>query len=97
MWQKAGRFDCKTCEDQIKKFSQQVGWNLGEQIKALPGDYVGQYPTVATLGWQRYVDSDRSLFNQAIFGKGTWQNWRIEGFNFFDTLKKCQGQTPGAR
>lgn len=90
IWQQVGGFKCKTCEDQITNFSKQVGWNLGEQVKPVPGEFIGQYPTVVTLGWLRYVNSDRSLFAQGILGKGSWQSWKIgEEFNFFAMLKNC--------
>ncbi|WP_341525527.1 GUN4 domain-containing protein [Nostoc sp. UHCC 0302] len=94
IWQQVGGLNCKTCENQIKEFSKKVGWNLSQQVNPVPGDFVGQYPTVATLGWQSYVDSDRSLLNQGFFGQGTWQAWKIGNFNFFSTLKNCQGKTP---
>jgi hypothetical protein len=93
IWQKVGGDNCKTCEDQIKKFAKNVGWNLNDQIATIPGDYVGQYPTAVSLGWEHYIDTDRSLFRQSIFsGSHTWQAWKIGSFNLFSMLKKCQGK-----
>ncbi len=87
VWQKVGGSKCKTCEREIEKFSTQVGWNLSDQITPLPGNFAGQYPTVAALGWQRYIDSSGSSSAQQ-----TWQAWRVKGFNLFSVLKNCQGQ-----
>lgn len=90
IWQKVGGLKCKTCEHEIEKFSTQVGWNLSDQINPQPGNFPAQYPTVASLGWQRYVDSGHSYFG----GQKTWQAWRIKGFDVFSVLKNCQGQQP---
>ncbi len=86
LWQQVGGDKCKTCEREIKKFSKQVGWNLSDQIGTLPGDYVGQYPTVASLGWQRYVDSDSRT-------RLTWQAYKVGEFNFFSVLNNCPDNT----
>ena len=90
IWQQVGGDKCKTCEGEIKKFSKQVGWNLSDQIGTLPGDYVWQYPTVASLGWQRYVDSGRNFW----YGDHhTWQAYKVGDFNFFSVLKNSPGNT----
>lgn len=85
IWKNAGGLKCKTCKGQIKKFSQQVGWILGEQIIPIPGDFTGQYPTVAALGWQRYIDSYSANWGS----ERIWETWRIQGFNFFSEVNKC--------
>ncbi len=92
-WQLVGGLKCKTCEDQIKGFAKKVGWNLSQPVNPIPGDFVGQYPIVAPLTWQSYVDSDRSLLKNGLFGGGTWQAWKVGDFNFFSTLKNCQTAT----
>lgn len=89
IWLEAGGLNCKTCEDQIQKFSKKVGWNLSQTMNTIPGDFVGQYPTVANLGWQSYVDSDKSLFNRNL---SVWQTWKVGDFNLFSIIKNCPTQ-----
>lgn len=91
IWQNVGGTKCKTCEGEIKEFSQQVGWNLGDPINPIPGRFAGQYPTIASLGWQRYVDSGISIGLFSSENK-TWQSWRLidGGFNIFEIWKSCQ-------
>jgi hypothetical protein len=59
--QKVGGSSCRTWEGQIKEFSKQVGWNMRSQVSPIPGEFPAQYPTVASLSWQSYVDSDNSI------------------------------------
>lgn len=94
IWQKVGGFKCKTCEHEIEKFSAQLGWNLSDQVSPQPGNFAAQYPTVATLGWQHYVNSGSSILSPLVGGgPKTWQAWRVnKGFNLFSILKNCQGQ-----
>jgi len=61
IWQKVGGSSCRTCEGQIQEFSKQVGWNMSSQVSPIPGEFPAQYPTVASLSWQSYVDSDKSI------------------------------------
>ncbi|MEG4804948.1 GUN4 domain-containing protein [Microcoleus sp. ARI1-B5] len=90
IWQKVGGSTCRTCEGQIQQFSQQVRWNLGSPVSPIPGDFPGQYPTVAALSWQSYVDSDNSFTRNSLFAGGqTWQAWRVTEFNLFSTFANC--------
>ncbi|MBE9092521.1 GUN4 domain-containing protein [Tychonema sp. LEGE 07203] len=89
IWQKAGKgLNCQSCEGEIKEFSEKVGWKLGSQATPMLGDFPAQYPTVAALGWQGYVDGDATM--QILFGtRNTWQAWKIQGYNLFSTFANC--------
>ena len=90
IWQKVGGSNCRTCEGQIKEFSKQVGWNMSSQVSPIPGEFPAQYPTVASLSWQSYVDSDKSITRYSLFaGAQTWQAWRVTEFNLFSTFANC--------
>jgi hypothetical protein len=90
IWQKVGGSNCRTCEGQIKDFSKQVGWNMSSQVSPIPGEFPAQYPTVASLSWQSYVDSDKSITRYSLFaGAQTWQAWRVTEFNLFSTFANC--------
>jgi hypothetical protein len=90
IWQKVGGSSCRTCEGQIQEFSQKVGWNMSSQVSPIPGDFPAQYPTVASLSWQSYVDSDKSITRYSLFAGGqTWQAWRVTEFNLFSTFANC--------
>jgi GUN4-like len=90
VWQQVGGSSCRTCEGQIQEFSQKVGWNMSSQVSPLPGDFPAQYPTVASLSWQSYVDSDKSITRYSLFAGGqTWQAWRVTEFNLFSTFANC--------
>ncbi|MEG4408754.1 GUN4 domain-containing protein [Microcoleus sp. MON2_D5] len=89
IWQKTSNgLNCKTCEGEIKEFSEKVGWKLGPQATPMLGDFPAQYPTVAALGWQSYVDGDATM--QILFGtRNTWQAWKVQGYNLFSTFANC--------
>lgn len=88
IWQEVGGAKCTTCEDQIKQFSEKVGWNLAQQATPLLGDFPAQYPTVASLGWQAYVEGDAT--SSILFGtRNTWQSWKVQGYNVFSTFASC--------
>ncbi|WP_333257514.1 GUN4 domain-containing protein [Microcoleus sp. S13_C5] len=90
IWQKVGGSSCRTCEGQIQEFSKQVGWNMRSQVSPIPGEFPAQYPTVASLSWQSYVDSDKSITRYSLFAGGqTWQAWRVTEFNLFSTFANC--------
>ncbi len=90
IWKQVGGTNCETCEEQIKKFGKEVGWSISDNIRLIPGDFNGHYPTVAVLGWEPYVDTDKSLGRGTIFsGDRAWIAWRINGFNLFSTFAKC--------
>lgn len=89
IWQQTGKgLNCQTCEEEIKEFSKKVGWKLGSQATPMLGDFPAQYPTVAALGWQGYVDGDATM--QILFGtRNTWQAWKVQGYNLFSTFANC--------
>jgi hypothetical protein len=90
IWQKVGGSNCRTCEGQIKEFSKQVGWNMSSQVSPIPGEFPAQYPTVASLSWQSYFDSDKSITRYSLFADAqTWQAWRVTEFNLFSTFANC--------
>ncbi|NJM59503.1 MAG: hypothetical protein HC849_03820 [Oscillatoriales cyanobacterium RU_3_3] len=90
IWRQVGGFSCRTCEDQIQAFSKQVRWNLSLPVSPIPGDFPAQYPTVAALSWQSYVDSDNSFTRNSLFAGGqTWQAWKVTEFNLFSTFANC--------
>ena len=90
LWRQAGGSSCRTCEGQIQEFSQKVGWNMSSQVSPIPGEFPAQYPTIAALSWQSYVDSDKSLTRYSLFAGGqTWQAWRVTEFNLFSTFSNC--------
>ncbi len=89
IWQKTGNgLNCKTCEGEIKEFSEKVGWTLGQQATPMLGDFPAQYPTVAVLGWQSYVEGDATM--QVLFGtRNVWQSWKVQSYNLFSTFADC--------
>jgi GUN4-like len=89
IWQKTENgLNCKTCEGEIKEFSEKVGWKLGSQVTPLLGEFPAQYPTVAALGWQGYVDADATM--NILFGtRNAWQAWKVQSFNLFSTFASC--------
>jgi len=91
IWQQVGGTKCETCEDQIVAFSKQVGWRVSStDIRLIPGEFPGHYPTAAMLGWEGYTDRDRSLTAGGLLsGDRTWVAWRMNGFNLFATFAKC--------
>lgn len=91
IWQQVGGMKCETCEDQIQAFSKQVGWRVSSRdIRLIPGDFPGHYPTAAVLGWEGYVDRDKSLMRGSVLsGDRAWVAWRMNGFNLFATFAKC--------
>ena len=90
IWQKVGGSKCRTCEGQIKEFSKQVGWDMNSQVSPILGEFPAQYPTVASLSWQSYVDSDKNITRYSLFaGAQTWQAWRVTEFNLFSTFANC--------
>jgi hypothetical protein len=86
IWQKTGKgLNCETCQDEIKEFSEKVGWTLGSQATPLLGDFIAQYPTVASLGWQNYVGRDTMLGDRGT----TWEASKVQGYNLFSIFANC--------
>ncbi len=85
IWQRVGGSDCETCQGEIRKFSEEVAWNLSDRVTILPGDEMGKYPTLVALGWQRYLDS----YNNG-FSMHTHERWMIKGFDLLSILDSCQ-------
>jgi hypothetical protein len=87
IWQQTDKgLNCQTCESEIKEFSEKVGWKLGTQATPMLGEFPGQYPTVAALGWQGYLGRDTSFFGDA---RNTWQAWKVQSYNLFSTFASC--------
>ncbi|MCU0543362.1 MAG: hypothetical protein MUE44_14510 [Oscillatoriaceae cyanobacterium Prado104] len=64
---------------------------MSSQVSPIPGDFLAQYPTIAALSWQSYVDSDKSITRYSLFAGGqTWQAWRVTEFNLFSTFANCR-------